>query len=320
MNRNEAGDLTTELHEEIERLPQKIERTGKELKDESMKLEKLLGLQPKVERLESLRTDLIPKHRSELEKVNGELVIAQEKIKQAEEAIKEPREKSELLTTMIGDMSVLDDIIKEIERCNQELTALRSTLPEAQNDVNLEALQRTRKEKYDRAKELEKEITTKEKRMNDDITSINKLKDKEMELRSKELQLQPDAQNLPNYKARAEELQKQIQEMQSKKEENEQALVPVKAKIRETEAKRQQIKFKNNDKLKKEKDRVDKIKGTYTSMDGTTKELDRIAVKNLQAEIDRFQEKIRALNAQKTEKVSFISFSNGKRCLMFFFL
>lgn len=303
LNQDEAGDLKTELENEITQLPQQINRSGKELNDINEKLENLRILQPKVERFEQLRTELIPNYKAEVDKISKELAAAQEKIVQVDKSIREPKEKQELVSIMIGDMSVLDDNIKEFDRYTKEVNTLKSSVLVDQGDVSLDTLKQNRKDKSEQRKQLDHEITSKEKQMNEDLMNINRLRTKEMDLKRKEMELQNDVNKIGEIQKRLDELDKQIDEARKKKKENEEALQPIQIKIREAENQRRATKLNNQNKYDKENERFDKIKQTNASVENSTTELKEMAARNLEAQINRLNGEIQAHRHAKEEKV-----------------
>lgn len=303
LNRNEIGGLKDELHNEITKLPENIKNAEMQHKLWSSKLEKLLSLKPKVERLDEIRCKVIPLYEAECNDMEAKLKAAQDELKENEKEAQVPKEKYELITGMLGDMGLLDDIIQEIERIQNEINVLRETLPEDQGNIDLDELQRNRKTKNDRIKELDVTITRTEKRIRDDTEKMNQIRNKLLELREKEIQVKGDVQNLPAIKERYEELKVKVREMEQKKVNNVQALEPLKVKIREAETKRQQSKIMNAAKLRTENERCDRLKQSYNAVDGTTKDLERIVAKNLQLELDRVRIQIQNLKQERIAAV-----------------
>lgn len=304
LNRSEIGGLRDELHHEITKLPENIKNAENQYKVWSGKLEKLLSLKPKVERLNEIRCNVIPLYDAECDEMEVSLKAAQNELKENEKEAQVPKEKYELITGMLGDMGLLDDMIQEIERIENEINVLRQTLPEDQDpNINLDELQRNRKTKYERIKELDVTIARIEKRIQDDTDKNNKIRNKVLELREKEVNLKGDEQNLPAMKKRLEELKVKIRELEQKRVNNGQALEPIKANIREAETKRQQSKIVNAAKLRMENERFDRLKQSCNAMDGTTRDLERIAAKNLELELGRVRTQIQNLKQEKTAAV-----------------
>lgn len=166
MNGNEVGDLTEELNEKIEMLPQNIARTARELKTETIKLEKLLGLQSHVDRVDKLKAVTLPKVKDEIKELELNLSTIQDKVKQSQRLVEDPREKKEIVNKMVGDMSLLDEATRDIEQAQKDLELKSKCFPSSDgpNDNNLESLQKERKQLTEQIKALEKDIDRKVKR------------------------------------------------------------------------------------------------------------------------------------------------------------
>lgn len=306
MNQSEVSSLTSELRDQIEMLPTNIERSEALLKAETMKLEKLFGVQNSVERVEDLQSNLIPKLKTDIKKIEMDLSAAQERIKQSQRAIEDPKDKQNVVTQMIGDMSILDDAIRDIEQTRTELMPLRSSLPagEGQADYNLDNLQKKRKELTDSIKKLEFEIESKDKRCQEDVKRLTLLKEKEMTLKDKELELKGDIQKRDVLMEREKELTEQIKQLQEKKEESDQLLIPIGSKIRLAEDKRRRMKESGAEKLNAATKRTDGFKKTFDSIERVSKDLDRLASLNLAAEIERSQATLARLRDEQKKQVT----------------
>lgn len=141
--RDEVDDLLHELQSKIDALPENIERSENSLLESRSKLEKLLGMQASVERVEQIKNDLLPRLKEELKKIETDLVANQDKSKKASAEAEEPRNKMALITPMIGDLSILDEILRDIEQTRGELEPLRRNLPSLGSgsaDCDMEAL------------------------------------------------------------------------------------------------------------------------------------------------------------------------------------
>lgn len=316
---NEATHLTAELNDQIEMLPMNIERSGKLLKEESIKLEKLFALQASVERIQKLQSELIPKHKEIIKKFENDLSAAQEEIKKTKPELDEAKEKLRIAQTMIGDMSILDGAISDVEQTRKELQPLQQTLStsDGQSDVNSENLQKQRKELTDREKFLSREIARKEKICAEKMDELHKLQQKEMELKQIELKLQGDLQKSDAIKARVKELDEQIKQLKAKKEAGDRDLIPIEAKIRHAEEKRQRTKASNAEKLNGASKQYDGLKKNYESIERVSNDLKKLAVKNLATEIERQDGTLNQLKKEHKKWVNYLSLKENNR---FFFI
>lgn len=307
---DEKDDLSHELQEKIDSLPENIERSERSLHESRSKLEKLLGMQSSVERVDRIKSDLLPRLKEELKKIESDLLANQEKIKKANADVVEPRQKMELIAKMIGDLSILEQALSDVEQTRAELEPLRRKLPSGGDgglsDCDMDALQKKRKELTDRIKTLEKEIMAKEKIRSDDEKTVNQLKEKEMELRNHELVLKGDIQKIDGLKARETELRDEISKLlETEKVKNEQ-LNPIKGKILNAEDKRRFAKTEGANSVNKEKMEYEKLQKDFNNIDNLSKELDKLAERNLSNEIERYKKLLEEFRNEKSKQVKII--------------
>lgn len=306
LNRMEVGDLSDELSDKIRTLPEDIARSERLLKESRLKYEKLLGLRKHVSLVEKLKSTSIPQVKEDIKKIETELSLGQEKVKKATRDLEEPKEKSNLIAPMIGDVSILEDALRDIQQTKSDLEPLRRKLPsnEGQDDYNLDSLHKKRKEITERYKYLEREITRKEKQCERDAENIRKFKEKEIELRGTELQLRGDIQKMDGLKTREKELIEEIRKLQEKKEISDRSLIPIQAKIRNAEEKRRMKKIQGADKLSKETRYYDGLKKENDHIDRLSKELEKLAHLNLVKEIDKYNTILMELRNEKSNQVN----------------
>lgn len=306
MNNNEVDELKTELNDQIDQLPETIANAERQLKRETAKLEKLLAMQSCVERVEDLKMNLLPKLRDEIKKLESDRSAAQEKAKQSERSVKEPSEKKEIANRMIGDMSILDEAIRDVEQARKDLEPLKQSLPpsDSPNDNNLDGLQKKRKELTDKMKVLDKKIEQSEKRVQEDTKAITSLQDKLLELKTRELQLQGDSQKVDAAKAREKELRDEIKELNEKKATSDQILIPIEGKIKNAVEKRRRTKAEGAEEYKNAMKKFDELKKEFDSIERVTKELDKLALLSLGKEINRYEKLLEQTNNEKKEKVT----------------
>lgn len=305
MDRNEIGDLTAELSDKIEMLPNQINRTGQLLKQERIKLEKLLGMQSHVERVEKLQSNLIPKLKADIKKLESDLSAAQEKIKQSQREVEEPRDKMDIVSKMTGDMSILDEALRDIEQTRTDLQPLRSSLPdgEGQADFNLDSLQKKRKELTESIKNLEKAIERKEKQCQDSANRILEFQKREMDLKQTELKLQGDIQKRDALKAREIELTEEIKQLKEKLETCNRSLIPIEGKIKHAEENRRFSRAKGSEELNKETKHYDMLEKKLNDINRVSRELDKFATRNLANEIDRTKNELNRLKSDQSKQV-----------------
>lgn len=306
LNRNEVDDLKTELSDKIDLLPTSIAESEANLMAEKLKLEKLLGMQSMVDRITKIRLTLLPEVQDETKKLEAELAAVQDKIKKTKTDLEEPKAKLSLIGPMIGDMSLLEDALRDIEQTQTDLEPLRRALPanHGPNDYDLDSLQKKRKEITERIRNLDSSITRKEKQCNEYEDQIRKLQEKEMELKQKELDLKGDIQRIDGLKARVIELNEEIKQLSERKRASDGSLIPIEAQIKKLENDRSYEKKLRTEKLNKEKNRFDKLKKECDNIGRLSKEITKLAEQNLVKEIDRFSKKLEELRKTQSEQVN----------------
>lgn len=125
-----------------------------------------------------------------------------------------------------------------------------------------------------------------------------------MLLMQEELKLQGDTQKFETLRDREKELNEKITELEQKKNANNQELIPIEAKINITERKRSEVKQRGDETCKAAMKRFDEIKKTFDRMEGVSKELEKLALLNLETEIERCENSIKRLNDEKTKQVT----------------
>lgn len=310
MVHNEVDDLSQELQSKIDALPENIERSEQSLMESRTKLEKLLGMQASVDRIDKIKTDLIPHLKDELKKIESDLVETQEKSKKANAEADETKAKMLLIAPMIGDLSILDEILRDVEQTRKDLEPLRRKLPsggagggDGSTACDMDALQKKRKEITDRIKCLDKEIADKEKKRSDDEKIMNQFKEKTMDLRNFELELKGDIQKVDGLRAREKELRDEIAKLQETEMAKNEQLIPIKGKILNAEDKRRFVKNEGVKSVNKEKIEYEKLQKDFNNIDNLSKELDKLAERNLADEIKRYEKLLEQLRNDKAKQV-----------------
>lgn len=159
-------------------MPQNIERIEKQLKEEQKKYEGLLHLKPVIEKVARLEQD-IPKKKEELQTLQNQLAECMKETENIQALLAEPTTNMELANSMMGDMSLLDEAIKDVTRLKKDVNKLKTKMPQgAENEnVSIDDLQvektATSAELEEKRKELEKNQAYYEKNME----ALNKLRE-----------------------------------------------------------------------------------------------------------------------------------------------
>mgnify|MGYP004590676737 CR=1 FL=1 len=175
-------DVTTELSDEIHQLPENIQRTENLLKLEQKKYENLLQLKPIIDKVKVLEKD-IPQRKNDLKNIQKQLADCLQENEAMQMLLSEPTGNMEIANTMMGDMSLLDEAIKEVKRIIEDVENLKQKLPHGSD--NSESIDDVQLEKSTVAAEMEaerRELETIQKDFENSVEAINKLRDLKNEL------------------------------------------------------------------------------------------------------------------------------------------
>lgn len=116
--------MTTELTDEIQKLPDNISRTEKSLKAEQSKYEQLLQIKPTIDKVKELKEKL-PKKKEELRSIEQSLGDIVSEYETLMARLGEPTHNMDLANSMLGDMTLLDEALKESVRVKKDLEQLK---------------------------------------------------------------------------------------------------------------------------------------------------------------------------------------------------
>ncbi|XP_030385926.1 DNA repair protein RAD50 [Scaptodrosophila lebanonensis] len=206
MSGDEATDLTSELADEIHKLPVNISVAEKSLKAEQLKYENLLQMKPLILKVKDLK-ESVPKKKEELRKIEELLGDAVNQYETQMAMLGEPTHNLELANSMLGDMTILDEALKEAARLKKDLDVLKLKLPsDYDSSVSIDAVQ---SEKVQVSEDLETErkaLEANQQTYEKQTEALNCLREKKNKLKDHQIKLQEGVQSLPQLKERLDEL------------------------------------------------------------------------------------------------------------------
>lgn len=241
---HQIGDLTSELSDEIRRLPETLKQTELILKSEQRKLEQLLLIQPRTIRLETLKTD-IPKNKDKLKETEERLSTAMNDAETLEISIAEPNSKADLANKLLGDMSVLDEALKDLSRIQSELATLNASVPQRTTTMTMDVAQQKKATIAAEYKKNNTDISALEDKYDQNSKLLNNLRDKRNKLKDEQIKLQEDAHALPQMKTRQLEIAEQIEKHSGELRRIESSLEPLNRRLTEIVERKKRIKDEN---------------------------------------------------------------------------
>ncbi|XP_023303627.2 DNA repair protein RAD50 [Lucilia cuprina] len=299
MDTEEASNLTTELTDKIQDLPQNIERVEKLLKEEQKKYESLLHLKPIIDKVARFEAE-IPQKREVLKSLQNQLAESSTEMENMQTLLAEPTTTMETANSMMGDMSLLDECIKESNRLKNDIEKLKRKMPENTESDNI-SIDEVQAEKTTISTELEekrKELDKNQQYYEKNMDALNKLRELKNSLKDQQIKLQEGIQNLPQLKERKAELSNLLVAMLAEMQEKQAKVSPLKQQLTAASAEKSQLKEKNRIKINQMQKKLD----TFRRMDHDINRLDNEVLDYQQLNLDQqIKDKEDDLNASKEE-------------------
>lgn len=305
MNGNEVDDLNDELNGQIESLPSKIQQTGQTLNELNAKLETLLGLQPSVESVNTMRNESIPLLQRELVDIEKKRSLVQMQKTKLEKSLEQPKKHIELAQQMVGDMSLLDDSLREAERIRNELNQLKANLPDTGGSgLSLDDAQANRKTLSDEKKHLEADTRKMENCSKISEAKRNELQRVLLNLKDQKMKLNEGIQSLDEKRTRIKELQDKIAVLDAKKREMEASLAPIENDLKRAIDIKEQEKAKNSKQSKEEHTKLNELKQMANTINRCRGKIQQYDAMKLDQNISEREKKLFDLKREATELVS----------------
>lgn len=222
-------------------------------------MEQLLILQPMTVRLETLKAD-IPKKKDNLKQTEERLSTAMNESETLQISIAEPSSNADLANVMLGDMSVLDEALKDVARFQQELATLKASIPQRSSTMTMDSAQEKKAAIASEYKRNNTEITTLEDQYDKSSTMLNSLREKRNKLKDEQIKLQESAHALPQMKARQQELIQQIEKHAVDLRRIETSLEPLNRQMADVVERKERIKGENKQILNTATKKLNEIK------------------------------------------------------------
>ncbi|XP_058812311.1 DNA repair protein RAD50 [Topomyia yanbarensis] len=295
---SDAQDVSSELSDEIRRLPEKIESLERQLKADQIKYDRMLALQPYSERVEK-QTAEIPKLKQQLQETESRLTQASADLEECQMSILEPNSSVQLINSILGDMSILDESAKDLERGRKSVADLKQELTEKTPQGTSSSLEDLKLEREALRGELRSErnlIDALQNKIDEETERLNSLHQRFNQMKEKKIQLQESVQSLDQKKAKEVELGEKIAVCQREMDESERKLGP----IRKDLAKEEDAKVKGKEERRVKMGKAQQVLEQLKRMDGEIvrlgKELEALAKLNLIDEIQKMKRKLSETN------------------------
>ncbi|TMW43632.1 hypothetical protein DOY81_011286, partial [Sarcophaga bullata] len=203
----------------------------------------------------------------------------------------EPTASMDTANSMMGDMSLLDEAIKEAGRFKNEIEKLKRKMPEDSENNDNATIEEVQAEKTVVSTELEakrKELEKNQQYYEKNMEALNKLRELKNTLKDQQMKLQEGVQNLPQLKERQSELNNLLVAIATEIQEKQGKVSPLKQQLNTTNAEKVQLKVKNREKINQMQKRLE----AYKRMDH---EINRLDMEVLDYQQLHLGDKIKAL-------------------------
>ncbi|KAL1376629.1 hypothetical protein pipiens_004343 [Culex pipiens pipiens] len=292
---SDVQDISTELFDEIRRLPEKIEMLEKQLKTDQTRYDRLLALQPYSERVEK-QTIEIPKLKQQLQETEQRLTQASSDLEEYQMAVLEPNSSVALINSILGDMSILDESARDLDRMRKGVAELRQELadktPGGGSAASLDDMKLEREVLRGELRAERNSIDEMQNRIDSETERLHGLHQRFNQMKEKKIQLQESVQSLDTKKAKEVELGEKIVACKSEMEDAERRLGPVRASLAKEEEAKVKAKGENRVKLGKAQSELEGLKRMEGEIVRLGRELDQLARLNLTDEIAKMKRKL----------------------------
>ncbi|XP_058456976.1 DNA repair protein RAD50 [Malaya genurostris] len=303
---SDVQDVSSELSDEIRRMPEKIEALERQLKADQAKYDRMLALQPYSELVEKQSTDIV-KLKQQLKNTESRLSEASAELEECQMAIIEPGSSAQLINSILGDMSILDESAKDLERGRKAVAELKQELaertPQGTRSSSLEDLKLEREALRGELRSERNSIDALQNKIDKETARLNELHQQFNQMKEKKIQLQESVQSLDQKKAKEKELGEKIAVCQQEMNEAERKLVPVRMQLSTEEDAKIKKKEENRLTMSKAQLALERLKRMDGDISRLGSELVALAKLRLHDEIQKMERKLNEA-AEETKQIT----------------
>lgn len=241
-----------------------------------------------MEKIEKFKID-IPILKNELKDIEEKLTNSNNENETFDMLMAEPTSTMELANSMLGDMTLLDEGIKDSNRITKEIKMLKLKLPERTVQVPLEDLQIERSTVISELKLENNEIEKLQLKYDKENDMMNQLREKRTSLKDKQINLQEGVQALSQIRERHKEITQQIDVTQLDFTMLQSQLEPLNSQLQQAVTDKQLQKDENRKQLNKIQLKFNEFKKSNQEILRLRDDLQKMCELNLQEQIERMK-------------------------------
>lgn len=137
-----------------------------------------MHLKPTIEKVERLEKE-VPKKKEEMKKLQNDLIECNTETETIQALLAEPTVNMDLANSMMGDMSLLDEAMKQVTRLGEEISRLKTKLPQGTGDDNtsIDDLQAEKTAVFAELEEKRKFLEQNQQYYEKNMEALNKLRE-----------------------------------------------------------------------------------------------------------------------------------------------
>lgn len=210
MSTVELDDLNAEMHDELRRLPDKLATAERALHADRHKYETLLSLASQNERIDVLSSTEIPRLKSGLGATETRLAAVTADEENLEMTLAEPAADLELAQSLTGDMTLLDEAVRDAQTLASQVQDMQRGLPERSSALTLEEAQIQRDQLQRNVRTARIDLERAQKALRDGAERLNTLRERRNQLKASEIAMQEGVQALGELRKRVVQLETDI--------------------------------------------------------------------------------------------------------------
>ena len=167
---------------------------------------------------------------------------------------------------MLGDMTLLDEAIKNIASLKEDVDKLKSKMPEAASDLSMDDVQLQRATISSELSAARIDVDELQGKYDDNSNIMYKLREKRNKMEEHQIQLQKGVQSLTQLKVTQQEFEQKIDKNQTEIQQLTEKLLPLSTELDEIIQKKEMTKRQNREKLNSLKQKADDHKRIDTEI------------------------------------------------------
>lgn len=298
-------DLVSDLKSKLKNIPGDTSTGKKKIEHLSKQQSNLQGLKPVYEDICKLQGEKIPAIKDELSELRDNVATVKCELKKLKEQLEIPQKKEKICLTLQGDVSLLDQNIKDLKNIQCAIEDHESKLSGSNSrDVNLEQVLDQQKETKNEINTLRSKIEDGQSKLSTHNEKLRSLQQQKNEIHSKQLTLQGGAGMLKSLEDRKHELQAENLKYQTEIEEVSKKIAPIEIQLNLAKNELESLKKDHGSKLKEEREKIQKYSQQLGEVKRIKQEMLNYERLGTLTQLSEIRETLHKLNEKKEQIIA----------------